>query len=458
VIFSYSSYKKTTGIFLFNKSVEATANDCLNNGEIKSFFHEFSMRMSSISFEKNTEEYVLVIGKRSNFDINGYAYGVCATTEGVTVIGNSRQGLVDGFMTLLDLILPSEQGAYIECCELLHTPSVKNRMVHICVFPETTLDFLRKTLRFCVFCKYTHAIIEFWGMYRFECLKELSWENSYTREELLPILRDAEALGLELIPMFNHLGHAAQARMFWGKHVTLDQNPSLWYLFEDDGWAWNIEKAQQLLASVRRELCDFFPRSRYFHIGCDEAHSFSNSIDKAKAMVKHINKVSDDLKALGKETIIWGDMLQKKNTFNGDGNTYEFNIESDEIATEIRENISRDIIIADWQYAAKKSPVASAVYLKDNGRKTMVCPFLDVDNLLACADTAIKHSLDGVIYTTWHELNKKMWMLLHGGIVLNQGYNDMSYVRITALSASVLRKTCPSNGDYRMAGWIEKQI
>ena len=39
----------------------------------------------------------------------------------------------------------------------------------------------------------------------------------------------------EVIPMLNHLGHAAQSRACFGKHVVLDQNRKRALLYEPDG-------------------------------------------------------------------------------------------------------------------------------------------------------------------------------------------------------------------------------
>ncbi len=68
----------------------------------------------------------------------------------------------------------------------------------------------------------------------------------------------ANELGIEIIPMFNHLGHASASRVMHGKHVVLDQNPKLQPLFSEDGWSWNLDNQNtvKLLRNIREELID----------------------------------------------------------------------------------------------------------------------------------------------------------------------------------------------------------
>ena len=86
----------------------------------------------------------------------------------------------------------------------------------------THLFSLKRLIRIAEVSQYTHVVIEFWGMLKYDCLKELSWENAYTKEQILPIINEARELGLEPVPMFNMLGHASACRICGGKHVVLN--------------------------------------------------------------------------------------------------------------------------------------------------------------------------------------------------------------------------------------------
>ncbi len=451
-------YEKKKGRFYLDGTVTALAHPSLDNDSIKEFFFEFALRRAKLQI-KLCEEYTFVVGNASGLPCGERGYSVNVTQSGIAVMADNERLLKTGMMALLDMIEADETGVFIPACTASDSSKIKNRMVHVCVFPETPLSFLQKTVRACAFMRYTHVIIEFWGMLKFDCMKELSWANAYTKAEIASVVSEAKDLGIELVPMLNHLGHASQSRLCFGKHVVLDQDPSLWSLFESDGWAWNIldPHVPSLMKQVRDELCTLFPDSEYFHIGCDEVYSYGNDIKKAKNLTEYINSVAADLEKSGRKAIMWGDMLWKKGSFNGDGNIYEFNIESEEIASLIRNGLSKNILIADWQYAAKKAPVRSAAELIKLGFSTLVCPFLDNDNLDACVQTVSDLRLDGIIYTTWHLINERFWMLLHGAQMC-AGTEALSSVQAMAGTASILRKVSPANGNYCEAGWAKNQI
>jgi hypothetical protein len=131
-------------------------------------------------------------------------------------------------------------------------------MIHICVFPENDLYFIKKLIRLSALCQYTHIVIEFWGMLQYDCLKELAWPHAFTKAQAQELIDECRELGIEPIPMFNMFGHATGSRECYGKHVVLDQNPTLQYLFTPDGWGWDItsEEVFALLKQVRQELYD----------------------------------------------------------------------------------------------------------------------------------------------------------------------------------------------------------
>lgn len=141
-------------------------------------------------------------------------------------------------------------------------------MIHICVFPDTELYFLHKILRMCVVLKYTHIVLEFWGMLKLDAMKELSWDIAFTKSEIKPIIDEVVDAGVEIIPMFNHWGHAAQSRAIHGRHVVLDQNPRKQMYFRKNGWVWDVKKpmVRELMRNVRNELIELCGDGKYFHM------------------------------------------------------------------------------------------------------------------------------------------------------------------------------------------------
>ena len=95
-------------------------------------------------------------------------YAISATENGVCVCGASDLGLLHGCYTLLQMICPVclEEGKellQIDCAEVHDHPALGMRAIHFCLFPETTLDVLEKTIRLAAFMKYRHFVLEPWG-------------------------------------------------------------------------------------------------------------------------------------------------------------------------------------------------------------------------------------------------------------------------------------------------------
>ena len=466
MFFSHDSINVRKGQFIFGKDVCVKANACIDSKILKELWHGFSFRSSQMKVEK-CDELIFSIGEVCLPETNGELYAISVTENGFCVTSESEYGLKKGFLTLIDRIEAVELSEdtsvlKIDCCEICESPVIPNSMVHFCISPETELWELHKFVRLCGALKFSHLVLEFWGMYKYDCLKELSWSHGYTKEEIKPIIKEANDMGLEIIPMFNHWGHATGSRVMHGKHVVLDQNPSLQTLFDDSGWCWAIEKPQvrQLLKNIRRELMDLCGEGKYFHVGCDEAYGFDYSEKNQKAICDFLNEVSEDCKLDGRRILVWGDMLITKNRDFEIDNSYICACPDKEKEEFFFNHLSKEIIIADWQYNVKQYPVESAKIFKDAGFDVILCPW-DRSNEAtdACVETVKKENLYGLMHTTWHTLS---WGTMHVGRTATRCWqNEPQEVRnpvYAANTASMLRKVYFTDGDYKKAGWSKIQF
>lgn len=402
-----------------------------------------------------SKENCILIGNYTKADCKNSEYVINVTDNGIYIEGCDYAATMRGFLTFLEKIKYSDgrDSFYIENCCLSESPAISFRCVHLCIFPETKPDFLKKCIRSCAVAKFSHIIFEFWGMLKLDCMKELSWPFAYTKKEIKAIVKEANILGMEIIPMFNHLGHASACREINGKHVVLDQNPRYEYMFESYGWVWNFKRADvcKLHSKIRDELIDLCGEGAYFHIGCDEAYSFGHDTNKAQEMVKYLNEVGKELNIKGRRGIIWHDMLLSQEDADGyvaNSNKYVSDI--------LINNLDKNFIIADWQYSVHDEIWKSSQKFKENGFDVICCPWDDKQNINEAAETVIVNNLYGIMHTTWHTLFRGFREMIYAGIVSYNTYSENLNDIHRFYCASVARKVLPSFGEYKKCGWSEK--
>lgn len=376
--------------------------------------------------------------------------------------------LAHGMCTLLSqLELRSGNCCTLPVCSIRDWPEIPLRMIHVCVFPETRYLILRKFLRMIGFAKYTHVVLEFWGTFRYKCCRGMWGKNALTHRQVRKLCREVNAMGVEVVPMLNVLGHAAQSRAIYCKHTALDKDPRLSPLFEPDGWTWNLLNPDtvELLRKMRRELCDACGKGSFFHLGCDEAFPYGSSRlfdgkDKVTVLSEFLNGIADELETEGRRAMMWGDqLLNEPGRFRADCITYG---ESPEIARRLVEQLDRRIIMVDWQYYVKEPDIPTARFFSENGFDVILAPFDNVKAVGVCAGDVIRNGYLGFMQTTWHLMHgADMRMILRGATFGWEGQVELDKENIEFMgfeSGSYQRRLLPARGNYRNSGIREKQI
>lgn len=453
--------------FYFGAALRGTGDSRLNNETIRSLWKGFCFQAGSLelaegsafSFRTGTQELPRIP--------DGKEFALRVTEEGIALAARDYPALVRGMMVLLMRVEPvdlteGQERFRIESCALESRYTVQTRMLHLCVFPETTPDFLRKCLRLAGVMQYTHLVLEFWGMLKFDCLKELSWKNAFSKEFAGQLGKEARDLGMDVVPMLNHLGHASACRVSGGKHVVLDQNPRLAPLFSPDGWSWNLRspRVPDLLRELRRELYEVFPGAQYFHLGCDEVYSYETGDEAQALMARFLRDRIEEVLQEGKRPIIWGDMLLNSQAC-GVGKPYFCGCDTPEHARQLLEAIPRETVIADWHYDVLQPPVKTSIYLKQQGFQVLGAPWFQRENCRAYVDTVRDSGLMGIMVTTWHTLAQQMPHIVTDALLCGAYQSPWSgpeISRVRTETAALLRKVSGPAATYAQAGWTDSQI
>ena len=473
--------KEYNGEYYFSKNMVLTiSKKYYDKGQIKLFvelFKNFTAGVGKLKVKVvDGLENTAVIAKTEstlNFaSTNGEEYLINIDEKRAVLTFNDNIAFAHAFFTLLSMIeirTPKNNCEVftLPLVEISDTPSLQFRAIHICVFPQTNYFTLKKIIRFVSFCKYSHVILEFWGMYKYKCCKYLSWKNAYTKKQIQTLVAQANQMGVEIIPMLNCLGHASQSRSCCCKHVVLDQNPKLNYLFEPNGWTWNLlnPETKLLIKKMMAELVEVCGNGKYFMIGFDESFPYGssrlfNGQDKVKIMYNFINELVVDLKKIGRRAIMWGDQLLWNPELPTFSNTCL--AESEEIANTLLENIDKSVLIADWQYNARdKNEMWTSKHLSNAGFEVALAPWEEIEGLKVCVQNVFNHNYFGLIQTTWHIISLRPRMILHSGIYAWSGNIELTKTDEELLffeTAMYYRKLCPPKGVYKKAGIKEEEI
>lgn len=387
--------------------------------------------------------------------------------HGVAACGLTETDLKHSWFSMLQLLTcgntPKAEFWRLPLISMQDAPLLKFRGIHLCVFPETSLEFIEKTIKLAAFLKFSHVVIEFWGMLKYETLPELAWPEAYAKKQVRQLLHTARQMGIQPVPMFNHWGHAAGSRECRGRHVVLDQNPALEPLFEPDGWTWCLTNPATLalLKDVRDELMELFGKTDYFHLGCDEARSHATCPECRKhnspqLLADYLNSVNDDLKSRNVRPFIWGDALLEVGKWEG----YTATSRQEQRTHEAIELLSRDFIINDWQYGiTDKTKTATMDWFIQKGFETIPAPWCNGNaNITALADMAIAKNALGMLLTTWHTLPTAIYgMAMAAGAAWN-GSENIKYPGGWPVLSAYIRKLRGRPTGFKNAGWSKCEV
>jgi hypothetical protein len=303
---------------------------------------------------------------------------------GAVIDAQSTEGLANGMKTLRQLFRQRSGRVYLRECDVADWPSLSLRAIHFFSGKDARDLQVRMVRDVLGALKLNHIV------YQCEYIK---WQRApeihsskfgMEKADAEAVLAEARRQHIEVTPLINTFGH-----MEWffanGANLSMADNPAEPYAYDPQN-----PDVYRLTGQIYEEAIEMF-RPRWFHIGHDEVTMMGFPVKEenvragvAELVQRDIRHYHDFLGSRGIRTMIWGDM------FLGPHEAPDAcNAPTVAEAQRRRAALPKDIIIADWHYAAE--PAARFTSLKtwmDEGFDTIACPWYNPRNVVELARAA----------------------------------------------------------------------
>ena len=343
-----------------------------------------------------------VLEPRPERPLPAEGYELRVRAEAVEVIGHDLAGLFYGVATLRQLAAGRKS---LPCVTIRDWPQLTLRGIHYDlkgVMP--TFDALMNSLVELSRFKLNCILLEYEDKFPWSRASGLRSPLALTERELACFLGAARARHVRVIPLIQGLGHAEMVLQH-RKYAQLREIADDYYQYCP-----SQPGAHRLLLQLVDEVAPWHPEERLFHVGADEAWRLGTCPRCKRAVerqgknglyLRHMEKVWARLFSLGKQPVMWEDMLR--------------HFSARDLA-----RVPRDVALMYWLYHRYEPDEAKcfpdlARYLKQrftvigaSAAKGADGAFANLPhfehrlmNVFAWAVVAQRHGLPGVVSTAW---------------------------------------------------------
>jgi len=321
-------------------------------------------------------------------------------------------------------------------------PVVQKRGVHLDLkgLPPTPDRFV-SLLKFFAAARYNVVLVEWEDSFPWTVDKRFRSPTAYTPEDIRRFQEIANALGLELIPLVQCLGHMETPLSVPGYERLREVANTSSGLNPLDA------KSRELVMGMIDDVLKLMPGVKHFHLGGDEAWTLGQNPDtgtymkehgKGALYLRHVEPILDYLNARHIRPILWNDMMTDWDSkqlrslapkcdlmvwgYCGDPRTT-----SGHSSTKVIQRF-HDHGIVQWGATAYKGAEGTLPE-----RHTADRPVLAerVENATAWAAVSQQHGLTGVVATAWSRwsvdtlqcvpIDAALDSLLAVGVILHDG-------------------------------------
>lgn len=427
-------------------------------------FGLFTRGVAKISVqERDDDEHLLLLGNPSLASIKKeFDHFIHIDNGGVAIWAKDRKNLCYAFTYFTQMIVVEGklkvEKAYVFCGDYACKCDTPIRAAHIVIGArDNAFQHLRSRILALGYMKYTHIIIESFGMIRFDSLPEYSYPQAFSKADWKKLVEIANAVGLEVIPFFNSGGHACLCAEGNGGHVLLGPHPEYAPLFEPDGWTWCYSNPEtiRILKGIYNELLEICGEGKYFHIGMDETRSIGTcplcaKKDKGEIFVSFVNEIAKEMREKGRRVMIWGDELLYFEEFPEplwsatSFKTPNIKGSNHDVAHAI-DQLDKNVIICDWQYRPTEGENLTAQHFKKHGfevwQAAYAVPYANYKWHLETAkkdgNSVMMTGFNSDLYQVWNYIMGAQWYYTGTDIVPSVA---SSFLRIARIIAPELAK------------------
>jgi len=324
-------------------------------------------------------------------------YCLSVSPKGVVVAGADPAGTYWGIQTLLQLLRPTGDRVELPGVIITDWPDFPLRAAHLCLGEHDLRFVTRIVTEFLPRYKLNAVVLEIESI-RWDSHPELA-PRGPTPAEIGRLCDLARERFIEPIPQIQSGGHCDYFLFRDGLHRDLAENPDNPY-----NYCPSNPDTYRLFFDLYAEV-EKYMRPKYFHIGHDELNDDYAICPRcrgkrpAELFAEDVRRLRDWWAERGVPVMMWGDMLLApvdapggRDAFNGAG---KLNL------SEAVPLLPKDVIIADWHYGGGYEEFPSFDFWQERGFRIIAAPWFGLENIWNITRDAKRHSVLGILGTTW---------------------------------------------------------
>ncbi|MBN1638029.1 MAG: beta-N-acetylhexosaminidase [Ignavibacteriales bacterium] len=359
---------------------------------------KFNVRADILRNQDDATIILKIVSKidcEENIPTNIYdeAYRLLIDKNGILIEATTPHGIFYGTMSLVQLLEQSTDG--LLGIEIIDWPDLKVRGISddISRGQVSNLENFKRIIKFIARYKMNTYMPYIEDVLEFDCYPSIGkGRGALTKEEVKEIIKFADEHFVEVVPIFQTLGHYENI-LVMKEFLDYAEFPGAASLCVAN------ENIYIFLENMLKEIFELFP-SEYFHMGADESydvglgksrHLVANS-SLAQVHADHYKKVYSICRKYNKKVLMYGDIILNH--------------------PDILNELPKDVTIVDWHYRAEDYYPSTTLFKNagfDYYVSSSVWNFITtfptyinaIPNIINITDNGVNNGASGMINSNW---------------------------------------------------------